>query len=377
MDSFKWRSTAEFGGSTRNVDIVESSRGGETIRSVSWIIIDIIGLGCGLGGKVIVINVSRRGSGFGIVISTWVAIHGIIRRIKWDSFVPFRLRGVHARVNVYNYRGPQTLFLMASSSKWDVKESPETSTKSLPYKNEISLHSSKVLTFIRSPEFESLLQEKLQLGPNEDFRISFSDKESQISASLEATSAEILALGSEELTCFAQYGHFRSSKSHQKSLKISIGFDPTPALTSFVRGKLLGPQGSYLKHIQDATRTKVQLRGKGSGYIEVVPKSPDTAIEPMYLYVQSAKDNADLEEAERLCQDLISTVKSDYDAKISPPQLQQQQYSQPQMYNPQYAAQYAQYAHYMAQYNQYYANLAASQQQQQQPPSSQDDSDKK
>ena len=32
-----------------------------------------------------------------------------------------------------------------------------------------------------------------------------------------------------------------------------------------MRGKLLGPKGSYLKHIQDQTGIRIQLAGKGSG----------------------------------------------------------------------------------------------------------------
>ena len=38
-----------------------------------------------------------------------------------------------------------------------------------------------------------------------------------------------------------------------------------PRLACQVRGKLLGPKGSYLKHIQDQTGIRIQLAGKGSG----------------------------------------------------------------------------------------------------------------
>ena len=44
---------------------------------------------------------------------------------------------------------------------------------------------------------------------------------------------------------------------------IEVGVPPEHAYA--VRGKLLGPKGSYLKHIQDTTGVRVQLAGKGSG----------------------------------------------------------------------------------------------------------------
>ena len=44
---------------------------------------------------------------------------------------------------------------------------------------------------------------------------------------------------------------------------IDVGVPPESAYG--VRGKLLGPKGSYLKHIQEQTGVKVQHAGKGSG----------------------------------------------------------------------------------------------------------------
>merc|ERR1740130_1275991 len=44
---------------------------------------------------------------------------------------------------------------------------------------------------------------------------------------------------------------------------IEVGLDPAAGYQ--VRGKLLGPKGAYLKHIQDQTGIRIQLAGKGSG----------------------------------------------------------------------------------------------------------------
>lgn len=42
------------------------------------------------------------------------------------------------------------------------------------------------------------------------------------------------------------------------------GFDP--GFT--IRAKVVGPQGQYVKHIQSETGTRVQIKGRGSNFIE-------------------------------------------------------------------------------------------------------------
>lgn len=244
----------------------------------------------------------------------------------------------------------------------------------LEFTKSIDFSDSKYKGFICSTAFPSLLKERLQLGPTEHFSLKLTGTSL---ITLSASSEDILNLAEKELASVQDTGHFRSLKAPVKSttvIKIPLGFEPLPAHISFLRGKLLGPQGSFLKHIQTTTRTRVQLRGKGSGYFEVTePK--DGIQEAMHLVVEGSDDES-IKEAKQLCEDLIATARSEYDAKITlsayppinpiylPSNYPQPFYQQltPQQY---YAMQQA--------YAQYYAQYHA----QPQPPQPKDDLDKK
>lgn len=134
-----------------------------------------------------------------------------------------------------------------------------------------------------------------------------------------------------------------------------MSFTPLPAYISFVRNKLFGPQGSFLKHIQSATKTRVQLRGKGSGYFEVkAPVEQGCVLEQMHFVVEG-NDQVDVAKAKELCEDLIATVKAEYDAKISS-SAYNTQYNNLQ-YNAQYQTQYNAYMQQAyAQYHSHYYN---------------------
>ena len=52
-----------------------------------------------------------------------------------------------------------------------------------------------------------------------------------------------------------------------------------------LRAQVVGQGGAYVKHIQSETRCRVQIKGKGSGFMEHSTGSESD--EPMYLHVAS------------------------------------------------------------------------------------------
>lgn len=87
-----------------------------------------------------------------------------------------------------------------------------------------------------------------------------------------------------------------------------------------IRGKILGPQGSFLKHIQQQTSCKVHLRGKGSGYVEL--GTTEEVTEPLHLYI-SGFGREKAEQAKVLADDLMQHVRKEVEqmvvAKSQPP----------------------------------------------------------
>jgi len=96
-----------------------------------------------------------------------------------------------------------------------------------------------------------------------------------------------------------------SKRFHQA--KVFIGIDDR----SFnAKTKLIGIQGANVKHINRETGARLQLRGKGSGFIE--PTSGTEAFEPMFFQITSLTEEG-LEKAKQLVDDLIKTVKAEYE----------------------------------------------------------------
>ncbi|CAG8628546.1 5149_t:CDS:2, partial [Ambispora leptoticha] len=83
--------------------------------------------------------------------------------------------------------------------------------------------------------------------------------------------------------------------------KVFVGIEPDRTFNA--RAKIVGPQGAFVKHIQQETGAKVQLKGRGSGYIE--PTSGTEAFEPLHIHITQEG----LDRAKELCQDLINFVK--------------------------------------------------------------------
>ncbi len=123
---------------------------------------------------------------------------------------------------------------------------------------------------------------------------------------------------------------------HPVKRLVNLGFEPSSELTAFVRSSILGPQGTFLKHIQSQTGTRVQLRGKGSGFVDLSPSEKGTEKPPLHIFIAAlSKENA--EKAVKLAEDLIATVKANYDQQVA-------------------TKAYYDYAQYYTQYMAYYQN---------------------
>ncbi|KAJ3081853.1 hypothetical protein HK102_002095, partial [Quaeritorhiza haematococci] len=115
------------------------------------------------------------------------------------------------------------------------------------------------------------------------------------------------------------------------SEKVFVGIEPDRTFN--VRAKLVGPQGQYVKHIQNQTNTRVQLKGRGSGFIE--HHSGTEAAEALHIHVTGTSQEA-VDNAKKLCEDLIDTVKAEYEEmkKQRPPPMYHRGPPPPRSYNP-------------------------------------------
>ncbi|XP_049849490.1 uncharacterized protein LOC126319848 [Schistocerca gregaria] len=93
--------------------------------------------------------------------------------------------------------------------------------------------------------------------------------------------------------------------------KIFIDYAPTvdPAFT--LNAKLIGPKGSYVKHIQTVTGCKVRLRGRDSNYIE--GNSRLESSDMLHLFITGPTEEKVLQ-AKALAENLVNNVKAKYNA---------------------------------------------------------------
>lgn len=97
--------------------------------------------------------------------------------------------------------------------------------------------------------------------------------------------------------------------------KIAIDFEPLPGFN--LRAQVVGQGGTYVKHIQQETRCRVQIKGRGSGFIE--QGTGRESDEDMYLHVAGPDPN-EVQRAKELCLDLLENVKGQYEEfKSRPP----------------------------------------------------------
>ncbi|KAH7040454.1 uncharacterized protein B0I36DRAFT_426899 [Microdochium trichocladiopsis] len=97
--------------------------------------------------------------------------------------------------------------------------------------------------------------------------------------------------------------------------KIPIDLEPVPGFN--LRAQVVGHGGSYVKHIQQETGCRVQIKGRGSGFIETATNRESE--EDMFLHV-AGPDAGMVEKAKELCEDLLANVKEQYEEfKARPP----------------------------------------------------------
>ncbi|KAI0443173.1 hypothetical protein F4803DRAFT_561829 [Xylaria telfairii] len=97
--------------------------------------------------------------------------------------------------------------------------------------------------------------------------------------------------------------------------KIPISLDPVQGFN--LRAQIVGHGGAYVKHIQQETGCRVQIKGRGSGYLEASTNRESE--DDMYLHVAGPDPNM-VEKAKELCEDLVGKVKEEYEEfKTRPP----------------------------------------------------------
>lgn len=88
--------------------------------------------------------------------------------------------------------------------------------------------------------------------------------------------------------------------------RVPINLDQYPLYQ--IRGKIIGQGGQNVKHIQNETGIRVQIKGRGSGFVE-----RDTNLEedvPLYLHLLGFPDQAEqLPKAKEMCLDLITSIR--------------------------------------------------------------------
>ncbi|KAI9734757.1 MAG: hypothetical protein M1818_006744 [Claussenomyces sp. TS43310] len=90
--------------------------------------------------------------------------------------------------------------------------------------------------------------------------------------------------------------------------KIPINFEPVPGFN--LRAQVVGHGGAYVKHIQQETRCRVQIKGRGSGFME--HGTGRESDEDMYLHV-AGPDPKEVQRAKELCEDLLANVREQYE----------------------------------------------------------------
>jgi hypothetical protein len=92
-----------------------------------------------------------------------------------------------------------------------------------------------------------------------------------------------------------------------------------------LRAQVVGQGGAYVKHIQQETGCRVQIKGRGSGFME--HSTGQEADEPMYLHVAGPQPPM-VQKAKELCEDLLANVRQNFEHfKANPPPPRMESYT--------------------------------------------------
>lgn len=89
-----------------------------------------------------------------------------------------------------------------------------------------------------------------------------------------------------------------------------VVIDLAPIRGFHLRASVVGTGGSNVKFVQSETRTRIQIKGQGSGFQEV--STGEEADEPMHLHI-TGPDVAEVHRAKGMLEDLIASIRVKYE----------------------------------------------------------------
>ncbi|KIW27311.1 uncharacterized protein PV07_07062 [Cladophialophora immunda] len=153
-------------------------------------------------------------------------------------------------------------------------------------------------------------------------------------AGLEKAIAKIEELMKQELPNLVDERRFRRREPEQferdefgrrkwPEERIPIDMENIPGFN--LRAQVVGQGGAYVKHIQQETGCRVQIKGRGSGFME--HSTGQESDEPMYLHVAGPQP-AQVQKAKELCEDLLANVRVNFEHfKANPPPPRMESYT--------------------------------------------------
>jgi hypothetical protein len=153
-------------------------------------------------------------------------------------------------------------------------------------------------------------------------------------AGLEQAIAKIEELMQQELPNLVDERRFRRREPEQferdefgrrkwPEERIPIDMENIPGFN--LRAQVVGQGGAYVKHIQQETGCRVQIKGRGSGFME--HSTGQESDEPMYLHVAGPQPPM-VQKAKELCEDLLANVRINFEHfKANPPPTRMESYT--------------------------------------------------